>query len=309
MFEADDEEDDLFAVITLFAAAIWYNSLRERSRLTRSAILLPRLSPWKRLFEFGDDQSFLEMTGFSKLAFSELRTSIYGDRGNGCRRVGRPSSLDSDGELGLYLLYVGSMMKIKHLCLVFGVVPTTANVTIRKVMDSICRKLRNHPSARVVFPDNDEMRNFAEMVQIREPMVNNVIGFVDGLSVPVQCSDDILLQNAAYNGYSHDTSCNNVFAFSPYGKIIYCAYNYPGSWHDSTVAQDLINIVVSQIGTYALCVDQGFPRSGDLHDRFVGPMSKKMKKKLSPELAAYLLPLHERYISLRQASEWGMRAL
>lgn len=33
-----------------------------------------------------------------------------------------------------------------------------------------------------------------------------------------------------------------------------------------------------------------------------------MKKKLSPELAAYLLPLHERYISLRQASEWGMRA-
>ena len=112
------------------------------------------------------------------------------------------------------------------------------------------------------------MRNFAEMVQIRE-MVNNVIGFVDGLSVPVQCSDDILLQNAAYNGYSHVTSCNNVFAFSPYGKIIYCAFNYPGSWHDSTVAQDLINIVVSQIGTYALCVDQGFPRSGDLPDLLV----------------------------------------
>lgn len=91
---------------------------------------------------------------------------------------------------------------------------------------------------------------------MREPTVNNVIGFVDGLSVPVQCSDDILLQNAAYNDYSHDTSCNNVCAFSPNGKIIYCAYNYPESWHDSTVAQDLINIVVSQIGTYALCVDQ-----------------------------------------------------
>jgi hypothetical protein len=34
-------------------------------------------------------------------------------------------------------------------------------------------------------------------------------------------------------------------------------------------------------------------------------MSKKMKKKLSPNL----LPLHERKILLRQASEWGMRAL
>lgn len=68
-------------------------------------------------------------------------------------------------------------------------------------------------------------------------------------------------------------------------------------------------MVVSKIGVYALCVDQGFPRSGDLHGRFVGPMSKKMKKKLSPELAEYLIPMHERYISLRQASEWGMRAL
>ena len=38
-------------------------------------------------------------------------------------------------------------------------------------------------------------------------------------------------------------------------------------------------------------------------------MSKKLKYKMSPELAAYLLPLHERDISLRQASEWGMRAL
>ena len=38
------------------------------------------------------------------------------------------------------------------------------------------------------------------------------------------------MQNAAYNGYNHDTSCNNVFAFSPEGKIKFSAYNYPGSY-------------------------------------------------------------------------------
>lgn len=64
-----------------------------------------------------------------------------------------------------------------------------------------------------------------------------------------------------------------MFAFSPYGKIINCAFNYPGSWHDSTVAQDLINIVVSQIGTYAFCFDQGFPRSGNLGDVVFGQNS------------------------------------
>lgn len=162
MFGSDDEDYDLFVIITLFAAAVWYKSLRERSRLTRSAILQPRINPWRKLFEHGDDKSFLEMTGFIRVAFSELKLCVYGDRGNGDRKIGRPSSLDSDGELGLYLLYVGSMMKIKYLYLLLGVVPTTANVTIRKIMDAKTvhlnrRKLKNHRAARVVFSNEDEM--------------------------------------------------------------------------------------------------------------------------------------------------------
>ena len=100
-----------------------------------------------------------------------------------------------------------------------------------------------------------------------------------------------------------------AITYSPEGKVIFCSYNYPGSWHDSTVAQDLINLVIERIGPYAFCVDQGFPRSGDLHGRFVGPMTRRMRRKLSPEIAEYLIPMHEKYISLRQASEWGMRAL
>lgn len=195
-----------------------------------------------RLLPFGDDGSFLELTGFSREAFSHLKIVIYGD--DPVRRLGRRSNLDPFGELGLYLFYVGSQLRIKHLCLIFGVVPTTAIVATNKVMKRICRILRTHPASRVVFLDENQMRTFADMVQLREPMVNNVIGFVDGLSLAVQCSDSVLRQNAAYNGYSHDTCCTNVFAFSPLGKIMYCAYNYPGSWHDSTVAQDLANLVI-----------------------------------------------------------------
>ena len=178
-------------------------------------------------------------------------------------------------------------MKTKHLCLLFGVVPTTANIVIRYMMTLLCKKLKNNASATVSFPDADKMAEFAAMVNVREPTVDNVICFVDGLSLAVQCSDNEFLQNAAYNGYSHYTSCNNVFAFSPDGKVIYCSYNYPGSWHDSTVAQDLINVAIERIGPYAFCVDQGFPRSGDLHGRFVGPMIRKMRRKLSPEIAEY----------------------
>jgi hypothetical protein len=282
--EDDDDDEDMVFIVTLFMAVVWYNSLRSRSILTRSAVLEPILSPWNRVLVYGDEGSFLELTGFSRMAFASLESYLFTADAND-RRVGRPSSLDSNGELGLYLFFVGSQMKTKHLCLIFGVIPTTANKTILKMMKLVCRKLKNHPASKIVFPDAIKMHYFAEMIQHREPMIGNVIGFVDGLSLPIQCCDEAMLQNAAYNGYSHDTCCNNVFAFSPEGKVMYAAFNYPGSWHDTTVAQDLINLVIAKIGPYALCVDQGFPRSGALHNRFVGPMTKKMKQKIRPDIA------------------------
>jgi hypothetical protein len=41
----------------------------------------------------------------------------------------------------------------------------------------------------------------------------------------------------------------------------------------------------------------------------VGPLTKKMIKKLAPNLRQYLIDTSNIYVSLRQASEWGMRAL
>ncbi len=90
-------------------------------------------------------------------------------------------------------------------------------------------------------------------------------------------------------------------------------YNAPGSWHDSHVAEPLITVVLEKIVdqgfSYKVCVDQGFCRSGELYDVFVGPMSKKKRRALAPLLRPYLIELHNRYVSLRQSSEWGMRSL
>ena len=112
-----------------------------------------------------------------------------------------------------------------------------------------------------------------------------------------------------YNGFYGDTRINNVFAFAPTGKIIYAFINYPGSSHDSQVSMDLCIKVIEKIGNYAICVDQGFKRSGSMYDKFLGPISTEMRRKLSLILLSLLIRLHEMYVSLRQASEWGMRAL
>jgi hypothetical protein len=136
-----------------------------------------------------------------------------------------------------------------------------------------------------------------------------VIGFVDGVSIPVKCSDDLIEQNKYYNGYYKDTAINNVFAFAPTGKIIWAGFNYPGSWHDSSVCLGLINLVIDTIGMYSFCVDQGFPRSGALFDKFVGAISERTEARLAPRLRAIIKHKSAIYTSLRQASEWGMRAL
>ena len=63
-----------------------------------------------------------------------------------------------------------------------------------------------------------------QLVHVREPRVSNVIGFVDGLARQAKCSDDILQQNAAYNGYHHDTTYN-PFRIGVQDLVIHTTYN------------------------------------------------------------------------------------
>jgi hypothetical protein len=46
--------------------------------------------------------------------------------------------------------------------------------------------------ARVKFPNERTMTRFAAMVQRREPLVNDVMGFMDGLTIPCACSSEQL---------------------------------------------------------------------------------------------------------------------
>jgi hypothetical protein len=55
--------------------------------------------------------------------------------------------------------------------------------------------LWGHPMAWVQFPDEAKMMEFATMIQQREPMVDNIMGFMDGVSFPVQCTDERIICN------------------------------------------------------------------------------------------------------------------
>ena len=112
-----------------------------------------------------------------------------------------------------------------------------------------------------------------------------------------------------YSGFHSDTMVNNIFAYATDGKIFLCGLNFPGSSHDGSICMNLMPIIKEKIGLYKICVDQGFPRSGDAYDILVGHMSRRTAGRLSPFIRPYLLQLSNCYVSLIQASEWGMRGL
>ncbi len=288
----------------------YHNSIRDCHYLLRPAIVDPRKSPWKKLYENADATSFLLMTGLTREAFRALLDYIFDVEDIVLRRrCGRPRSMGPDGYLGLLLFYLGSTMNNKHLCLIFGLTLSVCSRAINWMLRKTVRFLNDNPFAKVKFPSNAKMREFADMVQAREPLVNDIIGFMDGVSFPMECTSERVQQNAFHCGYNCDTMVNNVFAYGPDSKVFFAAVNFPGSWADGSLTARFLHQMKRRIGDYKVCVDQGFPRSGDAYGTFVGPVTKRAARRLHRDVHNYLLRISNVHTLLWQASKWGMRGL
>jgi hypothetical protein len=132
--------------------------------------------------------------------------------------------LPPDGMLGLLLCYLGSQMSNKWLCLIFGITPLPCSCILKMILWMTVKRLRYHPLARVMFPNVEKMQLFLDMISVREPMVTNVIRFMDGLGLTTECTDERITQNAYYCGYDCDTMVNNVLVFGPDGNSVFLCH-------------------------------------------------------------------------------------
>ncbi len=103
------------------------------------------------------------------------------------------------------------------------------------------------------------MERFAEMISLCKLTIANVIGFIDGLGLATQMTDERLKQNTYYCRYDCDTMINKVLVFGPDGKVFVCAINYLGSWSDGTLTACFFSHIKERIGDYTICIDQGSP--------------------------------------------------
>ena len=116
-----------------------------------------------------------------------------------------------------------------------------------------------------------------------------------------------MIQNRFYNGWTHEHYVSNITVFVPNDRVIACALNALGSFHDSTVAEygDLyteLEKVFNKTGSKYI-IDSAFWSS-----RY--PFLVKSGSDSSATTAdAFEFVTEKQATSARQAAEWGMRAL
>ncbi|KAL0056665.1 hypothetical protein AAF712_016730 [Marasmius tenuissimus] len=178
----------------------------------------------------------------------------------GAPRLGR-RSLDAPGALGLVLHYLCSSMLEIHLQQIFAVVPSVLNRYLDFSLDILLRVLRNTDDARITLPRTEEEFELDSLaIQKRHPMLVGAFGSINGLSLPVQVSEDVEIENATYNGWKTEHRVNNILVFSPRGAIIDAHINAPGSWHDSHVARPIFERIRTRVPDgYYLVADTAFP--------------------------------------------------
>jgi hypothetical protein len=197
-----------------------------------------------------------------------------------------PHLLTPEGYLGLLLFYLGSTMTYKHLCLIFGITPTVCSHLVNWMLKINVWLLRGHPFAKVKIPNGEKMRKYIDMVRMREPILDNIIGFMDGVSFSAECTNDRVEQNAMYCGYNCNTMVNNVFEYGPDGKVFFAAINFPGSLADESLTAHFMRHMKSKIRR---CIDQGSPQRGEAHGMLVGPITKRAAQHLHCDVRNYLL--------------------
>ncbi len=97
---------------------------------------------------------------------------------------------------------------------------------------------------------------------------------MDGLTWHSECTSNTVEWNAINSGYHSDNTVNNTFTCAAEGKVFLRGSNFPGSSRNGSICKNLIPIIKNKIGIYKICVDQGFPSTGDAYEILVGPMSR-----------------------------------
>ena len=320
--------------IVTAATALYHNEFmfderlnERRDKVCRRSLQDPTKSSLQHLLATKSDSAYLRFLGvdvelfnyilgpFSDIFYSHVYCpKTYSLRPNrptrGQQHRGGARNVDSKLCLAITLLWYRSSSQQHLLSLVSGTVPSCTswylsfgNLILQKIWPNI-------PEARVTFPQPADITTFSKIIATQYPSLPGAFAMVDGLKLMIHTSGDKVTDNAYYNGWTCDHYVSSLFMFVPDGTIAYCVLNCPGSWHDSFVAHigKFYDTILSNVpGGFFVVADSAFPVSKELCNVIKRPPKSNEKYTKSA------MGLSDRQvadlISIRQGSEWGMRAL
>jgi DDE superfamily endonuclease len=298
---------------------------RRDRRIPRPALLTPGDTAFDKLFNSGRDQALITITGFDHRAFRallELFSPWYlshtpwtgsqdgtqfkplqtGNHG----RTGRKRIITATTCLALVLTWYRFRGAEYQLQVFFGFTGTHANVWLKFGRRGLLIALRKHPLARIQMPSNERIQELQAAVMEKHPLLRDVYCVLDGVKFYFEQCEDLDEQCMYYNGWLCDHFVGNLFAFSVDGLIIACVLNAPGSFHDSTMAEiggmyERLQAVYERSGGKC-CIDSAFCSVNN-------PFMIKSSQNVLAAHNAEQVRLQAEATSLRQAAEWGMRAI
>ena len=298
---------------------------RRDRNIPRNSLAPPSHAAWRYLYDSGDDGALITVTGFDHATFSYILSRfepyynsytpwVKNNDGFSFKKVdlnkskgrGRKRMVTCTACLGLVLAWFrfrGSEFILQGW---FGFTGSQLNVWLRFGRRMLLKAMSDMEECVVRFPDDATIAMMKEAVAARHKTLRDVYCFADGLKIHFESCHGLSEQSMYYNGWQHGHYITNLFVFGANGRIINCVTNVPGSVHDSTLAilggtyQALEEIHERNGGI--CCVDSAFA-SGD-----VPYLLRSAQDKTQARDALHMQMIIEA-TSLRQAAEWGMRAI
>jgi len=310
---------------TKFYHCLTEEGRRRRQRcLPRPALCLPSESPWARLCESGLDQALITAADCDFAAFWKMlvlfkpwfdtHTPWVGkqDGANFAklnpfkRGGGRPRSVDAKSCLGLVLAWCRFRGPEFILQGWFGFVGSHANVWLRFGRRGLIKLLWTDAAAGVRMPAPNKIEELEEATLQRHSLLDDVFCMADGLKLMFEQHADLDEQSMHHNGWTSGHHIANLFCFSVDGQIILATVNAPRSIHDSMLARwgglcATLEKVYEETGGKC-CVDSAFATLN------AECMIKSAQNPTGNEDTVGICCLAQA-TSLRQAAEWGMRAI
>jgi DDE superfamily endonuclease len=296
---------------------------RRQRNLPRASLLPPQESAWQKLYDAKDDPALITITGFDYRAFNAMHDlfkplfeqyspwtpknpGYYYKRVDINQVKGSARIISSSQCLALVLAWYrfrGSEYVLQGW---FGFTGCHTNVWLRFGRRMLLKCLINHPLARVEMPSNEGIERLKQLCQIRHASLGDVYCTADGLKIAFQSCSELRKQSMYYNGWVGGHYVTNLFVYSIEGRIIEACINVPGSVHDSSIAH--------MFGVYKKLEEKHLLTGGKcVVDSAFAAANRPCLIRSSQDLtkacdAAERVRLEEA-TSLRQTSEWGMRAI